>query len=39
MDDPTNAQGSEEEVMSVFRNVREEIRERILPLLRERYSS
>jgi len=35
-DDPAHAEGSEEERMAVFRRVRDEIRERLVPAVRER---
>ncbi len=34
--DPGRAQGTEEEIMAVFRRVRDEMREKLMPLLEEK---
>lgn len=34
--DPAKARGSEEEILNVFRRVRDDLRERLAPLLREK---
>jgi arsenate reductase len=34
--DPAQATGSEEEILAVFRRVRDDLRERLVPLLRDR---
>jgi arsenate reductase len=37
--DPGRAQGTEEEIMAVFRRVRDEMREKLLPLLEEKVQN
>jgi arsenate reductase len=37
--DPGQAQGTEEEIMAVFRRVRDEMREKLLPLLEEKVQN
>ena len=37
-EDPVRAQGTDEEVMAVFRRVRDEMREQLIPLLQEQLA-
>jgi arsenate reductase len=37
--DPGRAQGTEEEIMAIFRRVRDEMREKLLPLLEEKVQN